>query len=216
MSPSHGWAGKPQDGEENEPTADPHAQCKSCGTGLYAMIHMDKGLCSKCESAARDAAKVKVEDGQGEVKMETAATKFREWKMAGRPEPKGEGQRFFLNVGRPGVYYVCDNSGDTPVDPDDGPLRIDGSRRVSVGTSSVAHGIRISVPVVVERYESGPRDNSCGVTIKELNWLLDNDWVRLQDVEIDEKLHPLRDLMARVFGYESEGDVEAALLKRRQ
>ena len=132
--------------------------------------------------------------------MEAAATKIQEWKLISCPGPKGRGQRFFMRVGQPDRFYVCDNSGDTPDQTDDGPLRIDLSRRINVEAKYSDAGVNISVPVIGERYESGPSDNWCRVTIKELHWLLDNDWIRRQDVKIDKGLYPLRGLMARIFG----------------
>ena len=128
--------------------------------------------------------------------MEAAATKIQEWKLVGCPEPKGQGQRFFMRVGQPDRFYVCDNSGNTPDQTDAGPLRIDLTRLVIVWAKDNAHGVSISVPVIVERY--GASSNCSGVTIKELHWLLDNDWIQCQDVWIDDRLHPLRHLMARV------------------
>ncbi|KKK79851.1 hypothetical protein LCGC14_2829380, partial [marine sediment metagenome] len=130
--------------------------------------------------------------------MEATATKIQEWKLVGCPGPKGQGQRFFMRVGQPDRFYICDNSGDAPDQTDDGPLRIDLSRRINVEAKYSDAGVNISVPVIVERY--GASSNCSGVTIKELHWLLDNDWIRRQDVKIDKGLYPLRGLMARIFG----------------
>lgn len=123
------------------------------------------------------------------------------WKIIGCPEPRGYGQRFFLRDDNIADLYICDNSGSTPSQTDDGPLRFLPGKRIQISKSSVgSHGICISVPVFVERYEGSPYSSNLavGVSVKELLWMLDEGYAQANRVEIDEELLPVARLYMRL------------------
>ena len=120
------------------------------------------------------------------------------WKMVGCPEPRGKGQRFFLRENDDTDLYICDNSGEVPDRTDDGPLRFLCGKKINIGRSQVgSDGLHISVPVMLERYNKD--DNShCGVSVKELLWMLDEGYASVDQVEIDEGLAPVAQLYMRL------------------
>jgi len=136
------------------------------------------------------------------------------WKMVGRPEPKGEGQRFFIlnevwNPDNPahrvgldrairegGVkLYVADNSGLTPDDTDDGPLVLDRSTPIRI----VEWNGRVSVDaaVICERDERDHRRRSCGFTEKEAAWLVEHAGYQ---VEISPEVRGTFEIYAMLLG----------------
>ena len=112
------------------------------------------------------------------------------WQMVGRPEPKGEGQRFFIRddgvwdasnpahradrdraIRSGGVkLYVADNSGGNPECTDDGPLKLLRDEPLTVGMWCGRIGV--DALVHVERNVDDP-SNRCGFTFKEALWLVE-------------------------------------------
>ena len=87
------------------------------------------------------------------------------WKFESRPEPGEHGQRFFTRVGGAAkLLYVCDNSGRTPEEAEDGPLYIDSDRQIFVAPA-VLSAISVNVPVLREPGSSGslevPENSLC-------------------------------------------------------
>jgi len=113
----------------------------------------------------------------------------RKWKLIGRPEPKGEGQRFFVQwkeiktvweqmspaqhmnpaalplllVGV--AVYVADNSGDTPDDTDDGPCLLVREDPITIEWCMGRLGATANVR---DRERETKR---VGFTLKEAAWL---------------------------------------------
>ena len=119
------------------------------------------------------------------------------WKMVGCPEPRGRGQRFFLREGDDTDLYICDNSGGDPDETDDGPLRFMPGKEISISPSAIgSNGVDIRVHVMRDRH--GKDDGSCcGVTVKELLWMLDEGYAQEDKVDFDEKLLPIAQLYMR-------------------
>jgi hypothetical protein len=110
------------------------------------------------------------------------------WVRVARLEPPGEGQRFFI---RDGVWdpneplhvqdraraireggvslYICDNSGSTPDQSDDGPLRW--IRDEPLHVEQWSHGFIVTATV---ECETGGSKSRCGLTLKEALWLVEN------------------------------------------
>lgn len=115
--------------------------------------------------------------------------KAREWTMLACIEPAGQGKRFFTDDDRKSIW-ICDNSGENPDETDDGPLRLDAKRDVTVGSAESGR-IYARVPVCAGWDESV----HCGVTLSELSWLVDHGWVDRSKIEYGWTLRPLLDLL---------------------
>ena len=120
------------------------------------------------------------------------------WKMVGCPEPRGMGQRFFLRDHDDCDLYICDNSGENPGRTDDGPLRFLPGKKIYIRPSEIcSNGISISVSVMPERYDKDDGSH-CGVSVKELLWMLDEGYANVDKIELDEKLLPVAKLYMRL------------------
>jgi hypothetical protein len=117
-------------------------------------------------------------------------TKDYRWKMVGRVEPKGEGQRIFVRVRRDSDWtgpipadvlreadlYVADNSGRDPDNTDDGPLLLVREKPLRVG-----HWCgRIGVDATVKVERNGGENSRCGFTIREAAWLVQTCGMRVE------------------------------------
>jgi hypothetical protein len=119
----------------------------------------------------------------------------RQWVMLACVEKRGTGQRFFSTRGGfPGSsdLWICDNSGPNPDSTDDGPLRLDTKRKVQVGTTDGAGTLYAMIPVIGERHAS--EGSRCGVTIRELLWLVRHGWIKPDRIEVADALKPLIEL----------------------
>lgn len=136
----------------------------------------------------------------------------KKWKLVGRPEPKGSGQRFFIAdegvwdhkvpehradrdraIREGGVHlYVADNSGVNPDDTDDGPLVLDRDFPIKVGHWCGRIGAEATV--LVKR--DGLRNSRCGFTMKEAAWLVEHAGLR---VEISPKVLGTFEAYAKVW-----------------
>jgi len=120
----------------------------------------------------------------------------RKWKMVGRPEPAGSGQRFFIRdegvwdhkdpehrasrdeaIRTGGVHlYVADNSGTNPDNTDEGPLILDRDEPIQVGQWCGRIGAAATVLVMRE----SKRNSQCGLTMKEAAWLVEHAGMRVE------------------------------------
>ena len=90
------------------------------------------------------------------------------WQLIAQPELPGVGHRYFRK-NLTGEIYVADNSGDSPDDTDDGPLRVLTNIPISVSIQEKSMSCRISV---IEE----DVDTVCMVdmTCKEALYLIEN------------------------------------------
>ena len=137
----------------------------------------------------------------------------RQWVLLACVEKRGEGQRFFStksiaeahsvpivdrNRGAASHLWICDNSGDDPDHSDDGPLRLDPERPVKVGQDPGSGiGVYAMVSVICERDSIHNSDNKsrCGVSIRELLWLVRHGWIKPDQLEFSDSLQPMLDLL---------------------
>lgn len=150
---------------------------------------------------------------------EPPPAKPREWVLLACVEKRGEGQRFFStksiaeahsvpvvdrNRGAASHLWICDNSGDDPDHSDDGPLRLDPERPVEVGQNPESRiGVYAMVPVICEgrdgHGENLPgvalENSRCGVSIRELLWLVRHGWIKPDRLEFSDSLQPMLDLL---------------------
>ncbi len=125
------------------------------------------------------------------------------WKLIASLEPRGEGQRFFLRDGDVAEgLYICNNNWDDPDHSDDAPLRFMAEKKIRIGyiSSDRPTWIHIDVPVLVE-WGEGREEARCGITFKELLWMLQNSWAKPDMIEVSSEVSDDLRVMRDVFAH---------------